>query len=619
MPRPRVPKWLAIPLILICGLVWLFHDRIPYLAPFHIYGPKEATVLTEPPPLAPNSGPGRRSRLAVFVTRDNLRWLPLTQGLQGIGIPLTVTTEWDEAKQHRVILLYPMPAAPSSTPAQLAAFSDHIERGGTLIGISVHGDGLPVPFGFRIAKPSNRFGSFLFSELGRTRFGFDHPHETSVLLAKPGQRSPMESFGFFDPQGDVLARFQDGTPALIERRAGLGRAIALGIDLGHLAHIAYANLDPGLERSYVNGYEPTLDVFLRVILQLYREGEPLGVLLGTVPQGKELPIIWTHDIDYAGSLENAEKYAEWAKSRGFRSTFFVQTKYVRDAHDEAFFNPKNLPLIKRLADLGMEIGSHSVSHSRAFWDFQIGSGSERYPIYQPFNHSAERTSGGSLLGELRVSRFLLQQLVTPEPVVSFRPGYLANPSNAPQAISAVGYRFCSTVTANNSLTHFPFSLTGNRSSKTPLPLVEIPVGVEDEEEPPLLNRLDKTEALAERLARYGAPLVVLIHPNETGDKLEFERRLSTHFAERAWFGALGDFGAWWMTRAGTTVDVQSRGEEREVEISLPASISGLPIIPPPGWVLVAGEGPGFSTRQVGGNVILNAGPGLCRLRFRVRS
>lgn len=619
MPRPRVPKWLAILLFIVCGLIWLFRDRIPYLAPFHIYGPKEATVLADPQPLAPDSGPGSPSRLAVFVTRNNLRWLPLTQGLQGIGIPITVTTDWNEAQKHKVILLYPMPAAPSASPAQLAAFSDHIERGGTLIGISVHGDGLPAPFGFRIAKPSNRFGSFIFSEIGQTRFGFDHPNETTVLLAKPGQRSPMESFGFFDPQGDVLARYQDGTPALIERRAGQGRAIALGIDLGNLAHIAYANLDPGLERSYVNGYEPTLDVFLRMIRQIYREGEPLGVVLGPVPQGKALPIIWTHDIDYAGSLGNAAQFAEWAKSRGFRSTFFVQTKYVRDAHDEAFFNQKNLPLIKRLADMGMEIGSHSVAHSRAFWDFQIGSGSERYPIYQPFNHSAQRTSGGSLLGELRISRFLLQQLVTPEPVVSFRPGYLANPSNAPQAISAAGYRFCSTVTANNSLTHFPFPLSLSRQSRAPLPLVEIPVSVEDEEEPPLLKRLDKTEALAERLARYGAPLVVLIHPNETGGKLEFERRLSTRFADRAWFGALGDFGSWWMTRAGTTVDVQTNGEEREVGITLPAPISGLPIIPPPGWFLVTGEGPGLSTRQTGDAVVVNAGPGHCRLRFRVRS
>ena len=38
--------------------------------------------------------------------------------------------------------------------------------------------------------------------------------------------------------------------------------------------------------------------------------------------------------------------------------------------------------IERLQQLGMEIGSHSVSHSRVFSRFELGSGEERAALVQ---------------------------------------------------------------------------------------------------------------------------------------------------------------------------------------------------------------------------------------------
>ena len=65
-------------------------------------------------------------------------------------------------------------------------------------------------------------------------------------------------------------------------------------------------------------------------------------------------------------------------------TYFIQTKYMRDWNDNVFFNQAGLTPLKQLSALGMEIGSHSVAHSRVFNTLPLGSGNERYPSYRPF-------------------------------------------------------------------------------------------------------------------------------------------------------------------------------------------------------------------------------------------
>src|SRR5690606_12089719 len=126
------------------------------------------------------------------------------------------------------------------------------------------------------------------------------------------------------------------------------------------------------------------------------------------------------------------KYAELEKNNGIKGTYFIQTKYIRDWNDDIFFNADNLKYLEKLEELGMEIGSHSVSHSMVFSDFPLGSGSEKYPRYQPFVKEQKLTYNGSIMGELRTSKFLLEHHLKNDKIVSFRPGHLEYPFALPQ-------------------------------------------------------------------------------------------------------------------------------------------------------------------------------------------
>ena len=188
----------------------------------------------------------------------------------------------------------------------------------------------------------------------------------------------------------------------------------------------------------------------------------------------------------------------------------------------------------------------------------MGTGTEQYPSYLPYVKSRNVAYNGSVLGELRVSKFLIEHFSPGNTVVSFRPGELSNPPTLPQALLSGGYRFSSSATANNSLTHLPYQLTHDRGVEAEVDIFEFPVTLEDEELPELGSRLPQAIELARQIGRYGGTFVVLIHPNILGHKFDFERRFTAAVHDRAWFGSVGQFGQWWATRNRIDVDVQTQ-------------------------------------------------------------
>jgi hypothetical protein len=401
-----------------------------------------------------------------------------------------------------------------------------------------------------------------------------------------------------------LASFEDGTAAITSRQIGDGHAYAFGIDLGFVLLTGYNNREQGVGRSYVNEYEPAIDVLLRILRDMYRQGEPAAVTIDTVPQGKELATILTHDIDYGISLSNSVQYARYEASQGVRATYFIQTKYVRDWNDNVIFNNSSMVLLQSLNNLGMEIASHSVSHSRVFNKMEIGSGEERYPQYRPFVRDREHTENATILGELRVSRFLIESLLPNYRVVSFRPGHLRDPYALPQALVATGYRFSSSATANNSLTHLPFQLTYGRETMALTPIYEFPVTIEDEASPRLGDRLKPALELADHLAHYGGSVVVLIHPDILDHKLEFEKRFVEALRQRAWFGTLREFGEFWAAHDQVSVDVEHQGASVRLTLNAPSRVQGLTLLLPTGYRVVSGEPGQLAFGQEGAKVVV---------------
>ncbi|EFX60092.1 hypothetical protein DAPPUDRAFT_125537, partial [Daphnia pulex] len=304
-----------------------------------VTGPDHATIVPPRVPTAWTSyGEGSKSRLAILLTDPDSCWLGLAHGLKSIGLPFLITRDVSEALTHQVVLVYPMISGKVLSSDELQALAEFPKAGGTLIGVQVLGGGLNEVFGFRTA------------EVSRQRYDL-HLSESDPLLAeltelrerhlRVGIRDKgievMGTYGYTGSEAP-LARFDDGTAAITQKTYGKGRAYAIGLDLGFLLLKGYNNRGEELVRTFDNQFDPTLDVWLRLLKSIYRTAQDGAVTLGTVPFGKSLSVMLTHDVDFTQSIKNAVDYAEYEKSQGLVGTYFIQAKYIRDYNDDIFFN-----------------------------------------------------------------------------------------------------------------------------------------------------------------------------------------------------------------------------------------------------------------------------------------
>ena len=571
----------------------LFFGQVPEKSIVYegLKGPTERTEMTPIPDSKLSQYNNQDiNALAVLITDINSNWLGLAHGLKTIGVPFRLTENIDAALKHDVVMVYPVISGRVMTAENLKRLARYPQTGGVLIGSNVLGGGLQSVFGFEYLEESKSKTKITFASgeplteklinlgQGEIKIG----SETKVST-NPGTNA------YINPNGLTLAKYEDGSAAITGRLFENGAAFALGIDLGQLILKGHNFSEVDISTSYVNQYQPTLDSLLILIRELYKYGEPDAVTLGTVPDGKSLSVLMTHDVDYKKSLKNAVKYARMEKGLGIRSTYFIQSKYTHDYNDTSFFDDEGTAYIKEVKTLGMEIASHSVSHSLQFDSFDLGSGNEIYPNYQPRVRSRSRTSGATLMGELRVSKFILENQIDGSTVTAFRPGYLRIPRKLPEALMWSGYKYSSSVTANKSLTHLPFQSMKSRGYKNEVDIFEFPVTVDDETLPRMDKRLPDAIRLADTLAQYGGLFVVLSHPDVLSYKYKFAEGFINHTKAYAWFGSVSDFGDWWSARNSLEIKIESKEGQKYLSISCPKDIKGLTLNVPKNYNFDADE------------------------------
>ncbi|MBX3369472.1 MAG: hypothetical protein KF793_03700 [Nitrospira sp.] len=577
---------LVIGIRILVGSSSFQHMEVPE-KDFHrfpgVSGPAKATVMPDHVPTTWRTyEQGSTSRLAILLTDPDSSWLGLAHGLKSIGVPFRITRDVHEALAHQVVLVYPMISGKVLGPEALQALAEFPKTGGTLIGVQVLGGGLNQVFGFRDAVASRQRYDVTLTPAAPLLADLTDPRERQLRVGIRGKGiEVMGTYGYTEASAP-LARFEDGTAAITQAAHGRGRAYAIGLDLGFLLLKGYNNRGEELVKTFDNEFDPTLDVWLRLLKSMYRTAQEEAVTLGTVPFGKSLSVMMTHDVDFTQSIKNAVEYAEYEKSQGVVGTYFIQVKYIRDYNDDIFFNDEGVRYVKQLADLGMELGSHTIAHSRVFNQFPLGTGREAYPSYAPFVKDRTTAYNVSILGELRVSKFLIDHF-SGQSIISFRPGELSNPFALPQALLATGYRYSSTATANNSLTHLPYQLTYDRLTDSEVEVFEFPVTIEDEALPKMGDRLPQALEVATRISRYGGSVVVLIHPNILDHKLAFEKGFVEGVRPYAWFGSVGEFGRWWAARNRVEVDVARDPTGMRVTLKVPAAAAGLTLEVPAGW------------------------------------
>lgn len=156
----------------------------------------------------------------------------------------------------------------------------------------------------------------------------------------------------------------------------------------------------------------------------------------------------------------------------------------------------------------MELASHSVSHSPNLLTFPIGTGKEIWngieydeDNYFPFIGQCTNTSAtgpwttnipgattcdtpndrlyfftlaGSLLGEARVSKYILESIsINNSTVVSYRTGHLLYPDALPQVLAATGYKYSSSGACNDQMTHMPYQPFYNQAYNQAVDIIEV--------------------------------------------------------------------------------------------------------------------------------------------------
>ncbi len=309
----------------------------------------------------------------------------------------------------------------------------------------------------------------------------------------------------------------------------------------------------------MNSFEPSGDVIFLLLKGLYQSVAQPGVAWHTVPGGLETAIVITHDVDAQDSFRHSVDFARLAQRYGVFSTFFVTTKTFEDASDIGYFDALRIPFIATVKKMGFEIGSHSLSHSKVFSKFSMGTTATTLRTYKP-------AVSPTVIGEVKVSKELLDGNLPRQQTISFRAGELEFPPRLIEALELTGYRNDSTFSANSIITNFPFFAFDKKSlDARETRIVEIPVTVDD-------SQGYLTAATKDRVVRAWADIIeanranaattcILIHPTEATYKLAALEQLLARFArQNVWIGTVAGLGDFWSRRTGVDIRLERHAD-----------------------------------------------------------
>ncbi|HMD32669.1 MAG TPA: hypothetical protein VKG84_12225, partial [Candidatus Acidoferrales bacterium] len=430
-------------------------------------------------------------QVAILRTATDESLLPVVHAFRQMGIPFFVTRDLQKALRHHLIFLYPRVDTNSFTPAQIEQLRRHVESGGSIFAQAVTNSTLQPLFGFREVAASKQRHVVRFAPGADPILRYlNRPEELEVRLGSPQIPEIFWTQGYTPaPGAGVLARYDDGSAALLRNRIGKGATYLCGIGLVDVVLRNQTNRHYDAFRHYVNAFEPGGDVWPLIERAWYETSEPGAVRLATIPEGGRSVVLFTHDVDWEDSFPPMLIYARMEAEHHARSLFFIQMKYVDDFNGRGYLYPSNLDVLRQVHALGFPMGTHSIIHSRAFNSFALGAGTETYASYHPRGTSATTAADATVFGEVRVSRELLDGNVPGQHTVFFRAGHLRVPKSLPEALARCGYEFDSSFTAPDVLSNFPYALTLGLLFDQDSGLYEFPVTFEDEEAPPLLDRV----------------------------------------------------------------------------------------------------------------------------------
>ncbi len=517
-------------------------------------------------------------QVAVLLTKSDELPLAVIHVFNAMGIPFFCTHDVSQAVSHPLVFIFPIVDANSFSMRDVDKIRKYVESGGIILAQNVFSQAMQPIFGFSTYNPlRTRHGMSLIGIPDPVLKYLDRAEERQVQLGSPEMPEIIWTNGYTPmPDATVLAKFNDGTAAILTKQLGKGRTYLFGVSLTDTVLRSLQNHDFEAQRWYANRFEPGADIWLLMVRAWYEVNSSTPIRLGTIPSGWRSVLLLSHDIDWEYSVANAKQYSGEEHKLGVSSTFFMQTKYLNDANSRAFFLGSNLDVLRRMKAEGADIESHTVVHSKAFNRAPLGSGLETFANYSIRTTTSDMPAGLTALGEACVSRSLLDGELPGQQTTFFRAGHLRVPHALPEALERCGYEFDSSFTADDVLTSFPYKLDMSFDMQHESSIYEFPVSLEDGELPPLRSRIVRALDLIEAHADNGSPTVLLIHPNDVQDKLATEQELLAKLSPGVAVGNMSEFARFWKARDHVQWNFTRHGHRAiRLEVSTPESVSGL--------------------------------------------
>lgn len=454
------------------------------------------------------------------------------------------------------------------TPGELQQLYDYVENGGVIVSQVVIGNKLFPLFGIsNLSESKKRYTiNFKNQNIDCALQYIDRPEERTVSLGnKKLFREVIWTHAFGVKDAEILASTEDNKTIFSVNHYGSGSAYALGVSLSDAVLLPHVGNDYEAQRTWINGFEPGSDVFLLIIKSLYENYTSPFIYLSTIPYGKKSALMLSHDVDAQLSFINSIKYAEMEKKYSVSATYFITTKYFKDASDIGYYDEERKEYIRKVKQLGGDIGSHTVSHSITFEKFPVGT-----PDITIGNYSG--TVKQTVFGEVKLSKELLDRDIPSQNTIIFRAGYLRYPDRLIESLEKCGYLYDSTFSANDIMCNYAFKAFRQRKvGSQESSIIEIPVIFDDSQG--LLNQGNEKELVEKWVDVINANRdneaisVLLIHPSETGYKLQAEEDLLSRLQDRnVWIGNLSAYGEFWSARNRLEYDSAISGKILTIRI-----------------------------------------------------
>jgi len=504
----------------------------------------------------------------------------LRHALDVAGLPVAVVTEdLAVAVGHRLVACSSRIYPSTLDDGERVLLRQHVRRGGVLVAPRVTDRSLFALFGLLDEESSREHHVLTWSVEGgdASLRWLDDPLEQTISLGSERYAEVFATKSLAPDSAEVLARFEDGSAAVLKNAHGDGHAYLLGFSFSDLVARNLLGVDYDAERTYSNGFEPTADTVMLFLRGLYATHVPFATWKHTSPRGSRATLLITHDVDSTSGMQTMGDFAELEAARGISATYFVTTHRVADDLGPDYYTP-HLTEIGRVRDVGHALASHSVGHFPDFDDpdrFPEGAVGTVPADYRPA-HDGTQTNGGTVFGELDVSRQLLESDFGVE-ITSFRSGHLPFHEKQVNVLEALGYLNDSSRSANDLLTNFPHRTRRDGTFSGSLTdVLEIPMTLSDvfRDDPISEDNVAQKAAawldVIERNAANGAPTTLLIHPNRDF-KLAAETLLLDSLPPDLLVGpSLEEFGDYWRRRerlefetelVGGTLRVTLRGAD----------------------------------------------------------